>query len=77
MKKYKNSIYNLLVEKNEDGALLYNSHSGALFMIDNITEKFLTTIGDNTEPEKFVHFNSLLENGYIVDENVDEAGFLK
>lgn len=77
MKKYKNSIYNLLVEKNEDGALLYNSHSGALFMIDNITEKFLTTIGDNTEPEKFVHFNSLLENGYIVDENVDEAGFFK
>lgn len=77
MNKYKNSVYNLLIEKDEKGSLMYNSHSGALFVLDETTENFLTSIKEDNNPERFTNFKALLENGYIVDENIDEFVFFK
>lgn len=77
MKKYKNSVYNILIEKNKNGSLIYNSHSGALFMIDKSTEDFLNEIKENNNPQNFKNFKSLFKNGYIVDKNIDEVGFFE
>lgn len=67
----KKSIYNILVNLDENNTAIYNTYSGVLGILNkenmNIYENSLF---DNKKNEKII--NEMKKNGFIVDSNIDE-----
>lgn len=72
---YKQSIYNLRVNRIEKKILLYNSHSESLSCIENDVCDYLDNLNDNSRPETFKWFKQLKTMGYIVPKDFNEYNF--
>lgn len=66
---YKESFYNIEVKDNDE-LLIFNSISGGLVSLDEKFQKILQDLNSEENDEECVKL--LLENGFIVEEEVDE-----
>ena len=71
MKKYKFSKYNIILKENENNVIIYNCYRGGIIKLEkniyDLISKSNLSLNDIGE-----HAQSLLNDGYIVDCNIDE-----
>lgn len=70
---YKGSKYNILIKDTGKKKLVFNSLSGGLILVENRIYDYLTQNGSNVSMTEIAE---LKENGFIVEHNLDEYGFL-
>lgn len=70
MTKYKESQYNILVEQDEEGVVLYNCYSGGIIQLENKAYESI----QQTEfcIDSVLYGRELLQNGFIVNANINE-----
>lgn len=72
--KYKLSQFNIVIDKNKINSTIYNCYSGGVAEIEN---KILEDLKQPLEKEKIQYADELIENGYIVDCDLDEFSKVK
>lgn len=71
---YKNSMYNIVINKDENYTMIWNSFNGAIIKLENeIAQQLL----NNKISSDLKYFNDLLETGIIIEENIDEYLMVK
>lgn len=70
MEKFKASLFNLIVEKDELNTVLYNCYSGGIIKIENELIQYIEKSLISQLDDKIV--DQLLNNGFIVSKDIDE-----
>ncbi|MBE5745964.1 MAG: SPASM domain-containing protein [Clostridiales bacterium] len=74
MKKFKNSMYNIEISKDQEHTLIWNSFNGAIIKLENdIADK----IKSNYITPDLKYFNELLESGIILSDDINEYAVVK
>ena len=68
--KYKVSKYNIIIKNDDDGIILYNCYRGGIAKLRR--DIWTRIIQSSFYKDEIEHFNELYQDGYIVDEQLDE-----
>lgn len=69
-KKYKFSIYNILIESNKESVIIYNTYTGGIIRLDREIYEYCNN--NIFEEGSIKYFKELFDNGYIVNCKINE-----